>query len=223
MNLYPNVVIENFYEKPDQIRKFALKQKFTYCHQLKNIDYVYPGCRTEELFALDKDLYEKVCKKLISVFHNSKHDYMQWAISTSFQIVEEKFDFGVIHQDTNTIFAGVLYLTPNAPLDSGTSLYKPNKLFNEENYQAALRQNDVNFKTGHPVSAEYHTMFDEVLRVNNVYNSLILFNAQTFHAANKFFGDSLKNGRMAQVFFITKIDAKSYDIFPLQRTKLINI
>ena len=68
MNLYPNVVIENFYEKPDQIRKFALKQKFTYCHEQKNIDYVYPGCRTKELATLDKTLYEKVCKKLISVF-----------------------------------------------------------------------------------------------------------------------------------------------------------
>jgi len=32
MNLYPTVtIIENFYENPDEIRKFALKQKFSYC------------------------------------------------------------------------------------------------------------------------------------------------------------------------------------------------
>lgn len=65
-------------------------------------------------------------------------------------------------------------------------------------------------------------MFDETVRVNNVYNTLILFNAQTYQA-NEFFGDSLATGRLAQVFFINKIDAKSYDIFPLQRTKSIAI
>lgn len=224
MNLYPTVtIIENFYEKPDEIRAFALKQKFTYCHELKNINYVYPGCRTKELFELDKSMYEKVCKKLVSIFHNTQQDHMRWAISTSFQVVEENFGRGVLHQDDNTIFAGVLYLTPDAPLEAGTSLFKPNKSFNEEKYRAALKQNDVNFRENKPVSTEYHSMFDETVRVNNVYNTLIIFNAQTYHAANEFFGNSLNTGRMAQVFFINKIDAKRYDIFPLQRTKSINI
>jgi len=224
MNLYPTVtVIENFYKNPDEIRNFALKQKFTYCHELTNIDYVYPGCRTKDLFELDKTLYEKVCKKLVSVFHNTQQDQMRWAITTSFQVVEAKFGRGVLHQDDNTIFAGILYLTPDAPLNAGTSLFKPNKSFDEEKYRFALKQNDINFKANKPVSTEFHSMFDETVRVNNVYNTMILFNAQTYHAANEFFGDSLKTGRMAQVFFISKIDAKSYDIFPLQRTQSIKI
>ena len=224
MDLYPTVtVIENFYENPDEIRKFALKQKFSYCHELKGIDYVFPGCRTKDLFELDKNLYEKVCRKLVSIFHNTNKDHMRWAITTSFQVVEEKFGRGVLHQDSNTIFAGILYLTPDAPINAGTSLFKPNNAFDEEKYQAALKQNDVNFKTNQPVSVDYHSMFDEIVRVNNVYNTLIIFNAQTYHAANDFFGDNLQNGRMSQVFFISKIDAKSYDIFPLQRTKAVNI
>ena len=224
MDLYPTVtVVENFYENPDEIRKFALKQKFSYCHELKNIDYVYPGCRTKELFDLDKNLYEKVCKKLVSIFHNTQNDHMRWAISTSFQVVEAKFERGVLHQDPNTIFAGVIYLTPDAPITAGTSLFKPNKTFSEEKYQAALKLNDENFRANKPVSIEYHNMFDETVRVNNIYNTMILFNAQTYHAANEFFGHNLANGRMAQVFFINKIDAKSYDIFPLQRARTINI
>ena len=224
MDLYPSVtIIDNFYENPDEIRQFALQQKFTYCHELKNIDYVFPGCRTKDLFEIDATLYEKVCKKLVSVFHNTKQDAMRWAISTSFQVVEAKFERGVLHQDGNTIFAGVIYLTPNAPLNAGTSLFKPNSSFNEESYQAALKQSETNFKSNQPVSTEFHSMFDETVRVNNVYNTLILFNAQTYHAANEFFGDSLATGRLAQVFFINKIDAKSYDIFPLQRTKSIPI
>lgn len=224
MNLYPTAtVIESFYEDPDAIRAFALKQKFTYRHELENIDYVYPGCRTEELFDLDKALYEKVCRKLVSIFHNTEKDHMRWAISTRFQVVEGKFERGVIHQDTNTIFAGVIYLSPDAPLNTGTSLFKPNALFDEEKYQTALKKTEINFKTNQPVSTTYHNMFDEVVKVNNVYNTMILFNAQTYHAANEFFGDSLETGRLAQVFFINKIDAKSYDIFPLHRSKLIGI
>jgi hypothetical protein len=148
---------------------------------------------------------------------------MRWAISTRFQVVAGEFERGVIHQDTNTIFAGVIYLSPDAPLNSGTSLFKPNSLFDEKRYQQALKQTVIDFQTNQPVSTNYHEMFDEVVRVNNVYNTMILFNAQTYHAANEFFGDSLETGRMAQVFFINKIDAKGYEIFPLHRTKLIDI
>lgn len=224
MDLYPTVtVIENFYENPDEIREFALKQKFSYCHELKGIDYVFPGCRTKDLFELDKNLYEKVCRKLVSIFHNTKTDHMRWAITTSFQVVEERFGQGVLHQDGNTVFAGIVYLTPGAPLNAGTSLFKPNKLFDEAEYQAAIKQNDINFRENKPVNTGYHKMFDETITVNNIYNSLIIFNAQTYHAANHFFGNSLETGRMAQVFFISKIDANSYDIFPLQRTQSIKI
>lgn len=139
---------------------------------------------------------------------------MRWAISTSFQVVEAKFERGVLHQDSNTIFAGVIYLTPNAPLNAGTSLFKPNASFNEEKYQTALKQSETNFRTNQPVSTEFHSMFDETVRVNNVYNTLILFNAQTYHAANEFFGDSLATGRLAQVFFYQQNWREKLRYFP---------
>ena len=87
MNLYPVTVIENFYDNPDAIRKFALAQEYTYCFDRPNLKYVYPGSRTKDLFDLDSVLHEKICKKIVSVFHNSEHDYMRWAITTSFQSV----------------------------------------------------------------------------------------------------------------------------------------
>jgi hypothetical protein len=39
MNLYPVAIIENFYENPDAIRQFALKQEYSFCHERKNIKY----------------------------------------------------------------------------------------------------------------------------------------------------------------------------------------
>ncbi len=224
MNLYPVAVINDFYENPDAIRKFALAQKYTFRHEEQELDYVYPGCRTKDLFELDNALQALVLKKLVSVFHVPEFDIMRWAVSSSFQSVSEIYKDGVIHTDTNTIFAGVLYLTPNAPLNSGTSLYQKNDTFNQERYQKALNQNDERFKSGEIVmNTDYHSMFDEVVRVNNVYNTLILYEGDMFHAANKFFGTSLEDSRLAQVFFVNKIDANKANSFPLNRTKAIKI
>jgi hypothetical protein len=223
MNLYPVTVVENFYEKPNVIRQFALNQKYQYCHQIPNISYVFPGCRTKDLSVLNPHLFAQICKKLVSLFHIPEHDYMRWAITTSFQSVTAEYGKGVIHTDHNTVFAAVLYLTPDAPLNSGTSLYKPNAQFDEAKYQAALNQNDENFKANLPISYDYHHMFDEIVRVNNVYNTLILYEGRMHHAANDFFGDHIKNGRLAQVFFVSSIDANKANSFPLNRIKDILI
>jgi hypothetical protein len=220
MNLYPVTVISDFYEKPDEIRQYALRQKYTYRHELdKDLDYVFPGCRTKELRDLSVSLYEKICKKLISVFHIPEHDLMQWQINTSFQIVEAEYGHGLIHQDQNTVFAGVLYLTPNAPLNSGTSLFKKNASYDEALYLKTIKENDEHFKNKEPIDFSYHGMFDEVVRMNNVYNTLILFEGDIHHCANQFFGDNKQNSRLAQVFFITKIDANKESSFPLLRVK----
>ncbi len=224
MNLYPVTIVENFYENPDAIREFALAQKYTFCNKRLNLEYVYPGSRTKDLFDLDSTLHEKICKKLVSIFHNSEHDYMRWALSTSFQSVTAEYNQGVIHTDENTIFAAVLFLTPNAPLNAGTSIFKKNVNFSEEKYIGAVMDNDARFRKGEIVmDTSYHSMFDEILRVNNVYNTLILYEGRHFHAANQFFGKTLKDSRLAQVFFINKIDAQKQSVFPLSRTSAIKI
>ena len=219
MNLYPTTVINDFYDNPGEIRAYALKQKYTYCHEIKDIDYVFPGGRSQELRELDVLLYEKICKKLISVFHIPEHDVMRWQINTSFQIVKGEYGSGLIHQDQNTIFAGVLYLTPDAPLDSGTSLFKKNNTYDEEKYWKIVDANDERFPKGEAIDFSHHKMFDEVIRVNNVYNSAIIFEGDIHHCANNFFGDNMNNSRLTQVFFITKIDANKESSFPIRRMK----
>ena len=202
MNLYPVTVVENFLENPDAIRTFALNQKYQYRHQLKDAKYVFPGSRTKEISLINKPYYESVSKKIISLFHNEENDKMRWLISTNFQSVSEEYGRGVIHTDSNTVFAAVLYLSPDAPLNAGTSLFRPNKSFDEEKYQWFLKENDKRFAEGKIVmDTSYHNMFDEIVRINNVYNTLILYEGRHYHAANDFFGKTLKDARLAQVFF----------------------
>jgi hypothetical protein len=224
MNLYPVAIIENFYENPNEIREFALKQEYTFCHERENVDYVYPGSRTKDIFDLDPTLQAKILEKLISVFHNTEHDVMRWGISTNFQSVTEEYKEGVIHTDHNTIFAGVLYLSPNAPLESGTSLYRKASSFDEKKYKDALALNDREFREGKVVmQTTHHDMFEEIVRVNNVYNTLILYEGRHYHSANDFFGSKVEDSRLTQVFFITSIDAKKQSVFPLSRVKSIKV
>lgn len=225
MNLYPVTIIENFYEDPDAVCTFALNQKYQFRHQMsKDAGYVFPGGRTKDLSLINKPLFEKVCAKIILIFHNAEHDHMRWLMTTSFQYVGAEYGRGVIHTDSNTIFAAVLYLSPDAPLNSGTSLFKPNKTFIEAKYEAALQANDKRFAEGKiAMDTAYHSMFDEIVNVKNVYNTLILYEGRHYHAANEFFGSTLKNARLAQVFFVSKIDAQKYSSFPLKRTQAIEI
>ncbi len=224
MNLYPVTIIENFYDNPAAIRNFALAQQYTYCKEVPNIEYVYPGCRTKDLSYLDTLLFEKICKKLVSVFHNAEHDQMRWLITTSFQSVSAKYNQGVIHTDSNTVFAGVLYLSPDASLNSGTSLFKPNKSFDDAKYEQALVDNDARFKAGEiAMDTGYHSMFDEIVRVNNMYNTLIIYEGRHYHEAYNFFGKSLDDSRLAHVFFVSKIDAQKQSVFPISRVKAIEV
>lgn len=50
------------------------------------------------------------------MFHNAENDHMRWLIITSYQSVYAEFGQGVIHTESNTVFAAVLYLSPDAPL-----------------------------------------------------------------------------------------------------------
>ncbi len=223
MNYYPITVVDNFYENPDEVRKFALSQTYKHCFEIKDYPFTFPGSRTEDLSIIHPELFQKVCHKLTSLFHNFEHDVLRWQISTSFQSVTKEFERGVIHHDENTVFAAVLYLNPEPSKNSGTSLYKEGKSFDPSRYEAALKANDDRFRKNQPVDTNYHTMFDEIVNVQNIYNSLIIYEGHHHHSANEFFGDTLENSRLAQVFFCHRVDATKESAFPLLRAKKVTI
>ncbi len=72
-----------------------MSQKYQFRHQIKSVKYVFPGCSTKDLSSINKTLFDQVNKKIISLFHSTEHDYMQWAIATSFQSVSAEYGQGV--------------------------------------------------------------------------------------------------------------------------------
>lgn len=106
------------------------------------------------------------------------------------------------HTDSRNLcrYAGVLYLTPDAPADCGTSFYRQR-----------LPSGELG---GNKVEAPHNNMVDalgtrfvppnsfvEDVRIPNKFNRMLLYSASMLHSATAYCGLELLEQRMAAVFF----------------------
>jgi hypothetical protein len=175
------IVIDNFYENPDKVREFALECDFQY-HPNN-----HKGCRTDYCYRFPglKERFEELIGRKI-------RDWEQYETNGCFQYCI-KGDETVYHADTQQ-YAGVLYLTPDAPVDSGTGLYRSRitkkMKYDPEEYHTVFRNGHLD-----------ETDFEMVDRIGNMYNRLILFDAKCLHAGINYFGTNKEDGRLFQLFF----------------------
>lgn len=178
------VVVDNFYEDVDSVRNFALTQEFHY-----NKNY-HKGRRTNEAYKFDglKERFESILNcKIRNWWDHNTNGCFQSCIGGE-QLV--------YHCDAQE-YAAIIFLTPDAPPQSGTSFYRSKhtkkmkfNLYDENEF-------NIVFKNGFLDSTE----FELVDVVGNVYNRLVLFDAKMIHAASNYFGNNLNNGRLFQIFF----------------------
>lgn len=175
------VVVDHFYNDVDNIRKLALEQIF-YDHPDN-----HKGKRTEKVFRFEglKESFENILGIKIKNW-----DY--YPVNGCFQTCIAG-DPLVYHFDIQE-YAGILFLSPDAPPETGTSFYR-----SKINQKSKIEEKEIDtiFKTGFFDS----TQFDVVDVIGNVYNRLILFDAKQIHAASTYFGNTLENGRLFQLFF----------------------
>jgi len=174
------MVIDDFLDDPEKIRKFALQCNF-------DIRGNYPGVRAK----WENTEYEQELNHKLEELIGTPVDHE--GASKEFQICTEFEDDNWIHHDTKHL-AGVLYLTPDAPLEYGTSIFrhKNTGLVYGYNHQGEdLRNEDE---------------WEETIRIGNVYNRLILYNGFQYHRSNNLgFGRSLDYSRLTQVFFMNLV------------------
>lgn len=178
------VVVDNFYQEPDKIREYALNQDFVanikYHKGKRSIDpkFRFPGL---------KERFEEILNRKIKNWEN-------YPVNGCFQycVAEDK---SVYHVDCQE-YAGIIYLTPDAPPECGTCFYRSKKT-----HQMRISPNDSDYSTIFEKGFYDSTQFDLVDVVGNVYNRLILFDSQTIHAAPTYFGQDLHDARLFQLFF----------------------
>ena len=175
------IVVDNFYKSPYEVRKFALTQEFN-----EHKEY-HKGKRTDITFKFNglKERFEEIIGKKIKSW-----DY--YPVNACFQYCNEN-DLLVYHFDIQQ-YAGVLFLTPDAPPESGTTLFR-SKI--TKKMKVDPDEHDIVFKTGFLDKSA----FDVVDVVGNVYNRLILFDSKIIHAASSYFGKNKEDGRLFQLFF----------------------
>lgn len=176
------IVVDNFYSNADGVRSFALTQTY-------NVAGNFPGKRTKTFLnqstkdALQTALWNAAGK--ILDFHERD------GMSGSFQIATAQ-DRSWIHTDHHNTWAGVLYLTPDAPLSSGTGLFRYRK--NQARYAKQLSES---------YESQDYTKWELVDRIGNIYNRLVLYRSDLFHSSLDYFGSDLSDGRLFQLFFLT--------------------
>jgi hypothetical protein len=184
------IVIDDFYVDPYQVREMALAQEF-------DVRGNYPGQRTTPF------LSDSVLDIIQNAMRYAGGQVLDWNMSEytgAFQYTTA-WDRSWIHADQTTSWAGVLYLTPNAPLSAGTGLFrhKETGLFSaprnpDGGYNVELL-NKIN------LDAQDMTKWDLVDRVANKFNRLVLYRGDLFHMSLDYFGQNKYDGRLFQTFF----------------------
>ena len=175
------IVVDNFLENPDLVRESAMNIKFDRPGN-------YPGMRSAPV----DDGYRNYLQAKIENIIGKKTVDFDLAGGPRFQLCLEG-DTSWVHTDDEE-WSGILYLTPDAPLNSGTMIlrYKDTGVFYRgPNLKDEILDNEIE-------------NWDPVTTVGNIYNRLILFKGVLYHRSMvPGFGNDVKTGRLTQVFFFS--------------------
>jgi hypothetical protein len=190
------IIVDNFYNNAIETRNYILKQDFS-------VKGNFPGQRT---ISYANEHLKEIIQNYISPFAGKITDFpipkldnsdANTIYNGSFQYTTSR-DRSWIHTDKWNNWAGVVFMTPNAPITSGTAFYKFNDgAMCQEDIEILNNQNELD------KCSQDLTKWEIVDKVGNIFNRLILFNAHRFHMSMDYFGDSKENGRLFQVFFFS--------------------
>jgi hypothetical protein len=184
-------IVDNFYEKPDEVRKFALEQDY----MEGGFGRGFIGRRTEQQFLFPglKERFEEIMGRKIT-------EWESHGMNGRFQVAWSGEPL-VYHCDSQK-WGGMLYLTPGAPYQCGTTLYAHKKTrarnYFEEGWDASWKD----------IPGDCHldgTPFEPVDVLGNVYNRLVIFDASCIHSASQYFGTVMENARLWQMFFFDTV------------------
>jgi len=183
-------IIDNFYQDPDSIRQLALNTK-------KNADLRYwKGKRSyplpQEQISHLKPFFENILHEKISNLRSHFH-------------VCNVEDPLVYHSDSQR-WAGAIFLTPDAPPEAGTSLWKSKNsgmrtspTIEEANKRGITLKELVDLTYKNALLDE--TKWENIDRIGNVYNRCAIWRGNLNHSASKYFGHDDQSARLFQLFF----------------------
>lgn len=194
-----SLVIDNFLPYPHVVRTWALNQTYMNAQEYSQklgIHTSWPGRRTDHVMDLDSDYANHVLLEFQKTVH---HNYSAHSMSirSYFQLCVQADGDSWVHQDNDVDIAGVLYLSPHAPVKSGTTTYT----CKDPHTWGSLDIAQMKHINSQDRGDLYHTLFEPRDSFGNVFNRLIVYPGHVFHKSAEYFGTDLISGRLTQVFF----------------------
>lgn len=186
-------VVEDFYDNPKEIRQFALEQVYF-------PDEGSVGSRTRKQFMFEgvKEKFESIMQKKICDHTDNGHGFYDNGINGRFQTCHAGTPL-VYHCDSQQ-YAAMIYLTPDAPPECGTSFFR--------HRETKIRHNseiDWGSDQGNKVFNQHtfldRTPYELIDTIGNVFNRLVIFDGGLIHAASEYFGWDISSGRLFHMFF----------------------
>jgi hypothetical protein len=177
------IICDNFYNNPDEVRNFALQQPF-------EVKGNYPGNRTKS--HLTQEIADWISKVVGGEFVMEGLGDSTYCGAYQYTTASDRT---WIHADGWNDWAGVVYLTPDAPVTGGTGLYrhKESGLYNMPEDEALQKSIEAD--------GNDYTKWDLVDVVGNRFNRAVFYRGNAFHASLDYFGKNLQDGRLFQTFF----------------------
>jgi hypothetical protein len=191
-----SLIIDNFLDDPDYIRNVALNSEF-------NLTGSFPGRRT---YQCDTLYNNEVKNKLEKVLNLKIVDWNKHFDQTANEVVDldtSCFQLCLddaetwIHPDP-TEFTGILYLTPDSPVDAGTGIYR--------HKQTGIYKHSNDCQ----VDDKFIDNWEIITFSGNIYNRMFIFRGDLYHrSVVPGFGVDKYSGRLTQTFFFNTEEYKN--------------
>jgi len=186
-------VVDNFYDNPDDIRNFALQQVY-----FPNEGAVGLRTRKQFLFEGVRETFENIIGEKIVDHTEGGFGWLDDGINGRFQACEAGTP-SVFHCDSQK-WAAVIYLTPDAPPQSGTSFYRHRGTKIHHNSQIDW-SSDQHLQVFNQKTFVDGTPYEMVDTVGNVYNRAVIFDGGLIHSGVNYFGWDIASSRLFHIFF----------------------
>ena len=194
------MTVDDFYPDPDRVRAKAL-----------SLDYEEPemfvGWRTKPVHPRGvRERIERVLRARINGWPDDPDDSAIGNGSFFFGLSSGKLaETPGVHFDTPADYVAMLvYMTPDAAPDAGTSLWlhRPTGLAANPTRSDARRLGATVDELVGAIEADSKNprKWTEIDRVGNVYNRAVFYRAGMLHSATRHFGSNIRNGRVYQSF-----------------------
>ena len=186
------LIVDDFYQNVDDVREFALSQDFS-------VKGNYPGNRTKS-FATEglREYLNNLIRPVAGEITFWSDDEYNGAYQYTTQ-----YERSWIHADSNTTWAALVYLTPDAPISGGTGLFRHKQTGLEVSPKLPNGDRDDKLLDSIYVDSQDMTKWEMTDRLANKYNRLVMYRGDLFHMSLDYFGTNKENGRLFQTFFFS--------------------